>query len=348
MHGMQGAPASGGEKAIVVGGERASPERIFFPSSNPMLLKEVADPRVQPEPQMAGGDLFLPEGEGDNRPAVVIVPGLGGPKPARELTYGYKLARAGHFALSLDSFDMRGMAARSEVGRVLQVTTWAILADVFAAMRWLAAHPAVNSRAISVMGFSWGGMVSVLAAYEQIRRAYLGAEDLRFAGHVSYYGCSLPRLEDPRTTGADLLVLVGERDANVSLERSRLICEDLERGGSRVDFQCFDAFHQWDGSDVRTRHVVGSLADISVIVTRDHRIVEESRQTEIRGLLSQAFHLLLDLRWGGYDIRRDEELHRRTDLLLLDFLQRIAERAGSRLPDKQAVPLGVIGRKVQG
>jgi len=341
MHGMPG------DKVVEIAGQRVRPLRVVFPSSNPRLLKEVVDPDAVPHPQTAGGELFLPQGEGRNRPAVVIVPGLGGQKPERELTYGYKLARAGHVALSLDSFGVRGMADRSEVRRVLQVTTWSILADVFAALRWLAAHPAVNPQAISVMGFSWGGMVTILSAYEQIRKAYLAEDDLRFAGHVSYYGCSLPRLEDPATAGADLLVMVGEKDANVSVERSRLICEDLRRGGSRVELKVFDAFHQWDGSDVQIRHVIASLADIAVTVTRDYRIVEENRKAEIRGLLSQALYLFLDLRWGGYDIRRDEELHRRTDSMLLDFLRQIAERTGSLPPDVAAVPLGAIGRKVQ-
>lgn len=336
-------------KAVVVDGERATPQPVDFPSLDPFILKDLGRESAEVPALQTHGELFLPEadasGELRNRPAVVIVQGLGGQKPERELTYGQKIAKAGYVALALDSFRARDLADADDKRKALQVTTWRIMADVFAALRYLAEHPAVDPKAISVMGFSWGGMATMLAAYEQIRQAYLGDDsDLRFAGHVAYYGCSIPRLEAPRTTGAPVLVLIGKHDENVSVERTREICEDMRRGGSEVELKILDAYHQWDGKDFEKRHVFGSLADLRITITKDNEVREEKWDAEIEGALSRALFILRDLRWGGYDILRDDGKHRETDRMLLDFLlAKVAKREDAPEPDKGAVPLGEIG-----
>lgn len=336
------------EKTVVVDGERTVPQPVDFPSLDPYILKDLRREAAEVPTLQTHGELFLPEdaaGETHGRPAVVIVQGLGGQKPERELTYGHKLSKAGYVALALDSFRARDLADADDKRKALQVTTWTIMADVFAALRFLAEHPAVDPKAISVMGFSWGGMATMLAVYEQIRRAYLGDDsDLRFAGHVAYYGCSIPRLEDPTTTGAPMLVLIAKHDENVSVERTHAICEDMRRGGSQVELKILDAFHQWDGKDVEKRHVFGSLADLAITITKDNELREERWNAEIESALSQAFLILRDLRWGGYDILRDDEKHRESDQMLLDFLADVARRQGAPEPDKAAVPLGQIGK----
>jgi dienelactone hydrolase len=328
---------------LVVAGEVVTPQTVEFVSQNPILLEDVASPTTEVPVTPTHGALFLPEAVAENHPAVVIVQGLGGLKPERELTYGHKLAKAGFVALAVDSFGARGLAEAPDFWKALRVSTWALLADAFAALRFLAAHPAVNPQAIGFIGFSWGGMASVLAAYRQVHAAFLGQEALRFAAHVSYYGCSVPRLADPTTTGAPLLVMAGTRDANVSVDRTRDICGDLQRGGSPVDLRLFDAFHQWDGKDFEPRHVDFSLADFRTTVTADNRMQVEPSQEPITGQLSSAWQLIRNLKLSGYDILRDPELHRETDRLLLDFLGQMAAREGSRFPAAAGVPLGAIG-----
>ncbi|MFC3228400.1 dienelactone hydrolase family protein [Marinibaculum pumilum] len=335
---LPGMPA---ERSVILEGTEVRPRRVLFPSSDPFLLKDVA--AAADSPRQTVGHLFLPDGELRNRPAVVVVQGLGGQKPERELTYGAKLARAGYLALVLDSFGARDREDQRDILKALTTTTWAILADLFGALRFLAAEPAVNPSAIGTMGFSWGGMASVLAAYDQIRRTYLEADGLRFASHVSYYGCSLPRLEDPAAGGADLLVLAGAADANVSVERTRRICQDLERGGARVTLEVLDAFHQWDGKDVERRHVFGALSDIGITVTRDNRLLSEGWNAEITDWLSRTLFAVLDLGWAGYEIQRDPDLHRRTDGMMLAHFQRMALRGGAQPPDPARVPAGALG-----
>lgn len=333
------------EKEIDLEGERIAPQDVEFTSASPYLLKEVAEHEEPVNPLTVKAQLFLPDGETEPRPAVLVAHGLGGQKAVRELTYGAKFAKAGYVSLVLDSFEARGLADAPDDFKALRVTTWTLLADIFAGLEFLARHPRVDPELISVMGFSWGGMTTVLTAYEQIRRAFLGESPLRFAAHASYYGCSIPRLEDPTTTGAPVLMLLGKLDRNVSVERSHQIGDDLRRGGSNVDIKVFDAYHQWDGDDVEKRHVFGSLADLHFRVTRDNEVIEEEGSTTMRGIVSRTLMIVRNLDWGGYDILRDEDLHRHSDEVLFDFLGRVAAARGSAAPDKDEVPLGAIGQE---
>lgn len=330
---------------IVLEGERWPSEHVTFPTRDVSTPGEAENPH-DGEPRETGGELYLPEGEQSNRAAVVVVHGLGGQKPERELTYGHKLARAGYVALVLDSFTPRDLEDANDNWRAINVSTWSIVADTFAALRFLAAHPAVNPRAVAVIGFSWGGMVTLLTAYEQVRRTYLKDEELRFAHHVAYYGCSVPRLEDPTTTGAPVLSLIGDKDRNVSTERMRQIVEDLRRGGSPAELKVFHGYHQWDGKDREKRHNLASLADLHITVTRDNRMVDEKHDREMDGPIGRALTMLQDLDLHGYDMLRDEELHRESDRLLFEELGRMAARAGARNGDVARVPVGSIGQPV--
>lgn len=329
-------------KSIAVGDQVSQSETVYFESVNPFLLEEVGT-RDKDAKLEAKGELFLPRGEIANRPGVVIVHGLGGQTHKRELTYAHKLSTAGFATLAIDSFDSRGFAKTPELLTAVRVSTWSMLADAFAALRFLARHPGVNPNAISVIGFSWGGMITVLSAYEQLRRLYVGDMNLRFAGHASYYGCSIPRMEDPRTTGSPLLVMVAKNDRNVSVERTEQICEDLRAGGSDVTFRSFDAYHQWDGIDKEKRHFMVSLADVQFRITRENKVIDEGARRAIDGFFSQLKSIVSSADFHGYDMLRSEALHSHTDSLLLSFLQNTARKQDARVKNVAQVCAGEIG-----
>lgn len=305
--------------------------RVSFPTANPYVPRDMRDPAMRARTLDCPAELYLPSRPVTNRPAVVVSEGLGGPKPVRELHYGAMLAERGYVALVPDSFAARGVAQRGDAIRALSVTTAMMLADAFAALRFLGGHPAVCPAAVSIVGFSYGGMVAVLAAYEQIRRLFAADEDLRFAGHASFYGSSLPRLDDPTTTGAPVLMFLGGRDDNVSIGRSRLIADDLRRGGSAVEVRLFDdAHHQWNGGDVEKRFVRFGLAECCVRIGRDGAMRDETTGLAITGKLSRLLVMARSVSLRGYTILRNEVVQRRSDAMLLDFL----DRACRQNPDR--------------
>lgn len=297
---------------------------VSFPSRNPLFLQHLTDETRSDATIDVEGLLFLPEGDADEKvPAVVIVEGLGGIIEEREIAYGRKLSGQGYVALAVDTFAPRGAEPLLHPHRAVKVTEAQMLADAFGALRFLAEHPRVDARRIFVMGFSYGGMITVLAAYEQIASLLAGSEGPRFAGHVSYYGCSVPRLEDVTTTGAPLLVMLGELDRNVDVERARHIAEDQRRGGSEVDLQVFEGiYHQWDGADRKKRFVPFALCDTRMTFGRDNVVRMEETGKAITNRAQRALAIARTSRPSGYRILRHDESEKRSDALLFAFLEK--------------------------
>lgn len=310
---------------------------VTLPSFNPFVLQDVGKPEVRRRTLNVKAGLFLPDPLPRDCPAVVVLQGLGGPKLAREYRYGKLLADHGYAALVVDSVGARGLEAHGDEGRALRMTETMILADAFAALRFLAAEPWVDTRRIGVLGFSYGAMVAIFAAYEQTCSTY-GMDDVRFAAHVSYYGCTVARFADPTTTGAPVAMLIGELEHNASLPRTRLIAGDLRRGGSEVMLHEYPgAYHQWDGADREKRHVRFHLRGYDLIVGTDNVVRDRFTRMTVRGRLTRTLVLAANAGFGGYDILRDEQTRIRSDRDLLDFLRRTLARgkrsdagAGSR------------------
>lgn len=268
--------------------------------------------------------LFLPDAPPCS--AVVICPGLAGPLPGREYGYAERIAAAGHAALVPHPYATRGVAWLSDPLRALCVGPAMMLADAFAALDVLNAHPAIGPGcAVTVMGFSYGAMTALLAAHEQIARVF-APDGARFAGHVGYYGPTVPRLDDPTATGAPVLMLMGAHDRNLDIPRAGLIADDLRRGGAPVDLRVLDAEHAWDGNDIERRHVLFSLRDCAVMIDRDNRMRDERTGRPIRGGLGLALHLIRGSRLAGYHMHRNEGLARLSDALLFRFLENAAPR----------------------
>lgn len=290
-------------------------EEVFFETSTPFTLKDV--PEARKDPIKGRGYLYRPrvaEGDADphlKRPAVVVSQGLGGLKQAREHTYGRRLAAHGYVALVVDSFAIRGKDHDSHSKRALAATESTMLADAFAALRTLAHRPDVDPNRIGIIGFSYGGMITVLTAYEQMRRLFLGDtpdRDLKFAAHVSFYGSSVPRLDDPTATGAPVLIMNGELDANVSFKRTGQIADDLRRGGAPVEEVVLPGvYHQWDSDDATPRFVRWTIKDVKMRVKRDNTIRDEITGIAVRGKPTRSIAIAAGTSPRGYHIKMDAE-----------------------------------------
>lgn len=295
-------------------------QRVEFPTLSPFLPRDVPVERSSGRIAACRAELYTPDDAPGRRPAVVIVEGLGGLKRSRERKYGEKLARLGYVALVIDSFGTRGVAWLPDNVRGLIVTETMLCADAYAGLHFLGTHPMVDSAKVFVLGFSYGGMIAVMTAYRQIRDLF-AAPDTRFAGHVSYYGCSIPRFDNPQTTGSPVLVLVGARDRNVDIERARHIAGDLVRGGSQVQFEVLpDAFHQWDTNHRTKKLILFSLNRVRIRVTPENEILNEDTGAPIRGALSRFWAIVRGASPSGFHMLRDEAALRRSDQLLRSFL----------------------------
>jgi dienelactone hydrolase len=125
----------------------------------PASLHYVTFPSLHETPLTIAARLRVPAGRG-RFPAVLILHGSAGPS-AREGGYADVLNAAGFVTLEPDQWAARGLKGGAE-GR--PKTMAETVPDVYGARAFLAAHPSVDAGRIGVMGFSFGGVASMLAA----------------------------------------------------------------------------------------------------------------------------------------------------------------------------------------
>lgn len=144
-------------------------------------------------PKTIPGTLRIPENGSGRVPAVVIVHASGGIQPfGPERTYAAALDAAGIATLVIDMWAARGIpsgpGAFGGTGGIDRrpADRRDSLPDAYGALKFLAGHPAIDPQRIGIMGFSYGGVMSILSTSEPAAAAALGSR-LRFAAHSAHY-----------------------------------------------------------------------------------------------------------------------------------------------------------------
>jgi dienelactone hydrolase len=133
-------------------------------------LHYVSFPSLHEVPLAIGARLHVPGSATHKLPAILILHGSAGPS-LREGGYADVLNEAGFVTLEPDQWSARGLRGGAE-GRPKTVVE--TLPDVYGARAFLAAHPAVDSKRIGVIGFSFGGVAAMLAATRAQNSKFLG------------------------------------------------------------------------------------------------------------------------------------------------------------------------------
>ena len=195
------------------------------------------------------GHLVLPPGIGadDRVPAMVVLHGSGGEWGGRGIRHAALLAPQGVAVLVVDSFEARGLGRTvGYIQRLRRANVPDQVADAFAALDALGRHPNIDADRIGVMGYSMGGMSTILTAYQDVAAA-AGRTPNRFALHVALYAPCIISLADPGTTGAPIVALWGDQDESTERGACDALVAELEGGGSPVAAHWLDgAAHGWN------------------------------------------------------------------------------------------------------
>ena len=153
----------------------------------------------------------LPAGQ-KSYPAVVIAHGSSG-VDSRGPYYAALLNRAGIATLEIDMWAPRGLVGGA-AGRPRTVAE--TLPDAFGGLKMLAADSRIDPKRIGIMGFSWGGVVSMLSATQPYANLYAPA-GLMFAAHAPNYPIcwvynAVPGNAFASLTGAPVFIQAGELD----------------------------------------------------------------------------------------------------------------------------------------
>jgi dienelactone hydrolase len=165
------------------------------------------------QPLTVSGQLRVPADTVTPMPAVVVVHGSAG-VDSRGQFYVEALNKAGIATLEIDLWAARGWLGGIK-GRPRGVPE--TLPDAYGALKFLAKQPAIDATRIGIMGFSWGGVVTMLTATQPYTTLYTGGA-LRFAAHVANYPVCwvynhVPGYGFSEFTGAPVLIQAGELDA---------------------------------------------------------------------------------------------------------------------------------------
>ena len=168
-------------------------------------------------------------------PAVVICHGSDGVDGRGEFHAG-ALNAAGIATLELDMWSARG-TARGAAGRPRSPIE--TLADAFGALKFLGEQPEIDGACVGIMGFSWGGVVTLLSATARFADPLRG-EASGFRAHVAHYPVCYAYGADPRLaltglTGAPILIQTGDADAYDRPDAgAKLVAELAARGEAPV------------------------------------------------------------------------------------------------------------------
>ncbi|MGH6718688.1 MAG: dienelactone hydrolase family protein [Alphaproteobacteria bacterium] len=295
---------------------------VTFPSHSPFAVADVGggpddDPATQTQAR-----LVLPPGASAAKPvpAVVLLHGASGVLEVREMTYARQFAALGVAALVVDVYGARRDHADDFIGRLLAITEAMFLADAFAALDHLAGRPEIDARRVALIGFSYGGIVATLAAFEQVAERY-APDGTRFAAHVAFYAPCLATFEDARATGAPLLMLYGGRDASVDAGRCAEVADQITAGGGRVETVVYpEAVHQWDGRFDGPRPIGRNLAECRLEVERDGTVRDTLTHLPMSNGLFRRIILALCTDGDGYLIGHDDTVRARSNLDMGRFL----------------------------
>jgi dienelactone hydrolase len=176
----------------------------------------VSFPSLATPPLTVAGKLVLPLDDDrpadKSMPAVLICHGSDGVDGRGEF-YAPALHEIGLATLEIDMWAARGTGrgAAARAGSPIET-----LPDAFGALRFLAAQPEIDPARIGIMGFSWGGVVTLLSAICRHAGPLKGVAP-GFAAHAANYPvCWLygrvPAMALTGLTGAPVLIQTGDAD----------------------------------------------------------------------------------------------------------------------------------------
>lgn len=196
-------------QGLQVGTSAVTFQSSTYSDMRQLLAREVAAGAVTVKAQLS-----FPERVSDRCPAVIVVHTMAGYRDSNEGYVAGELRKAGFATLTYDSF-----AARGTTGTALQGSAGYLppgVADAYAALRFLSSQSRIDAGRIAIIGFSYGGEIAHLTAFEMLRST-LNPGSGRFAAHVAFYlGGNFGAIAGPSAyTGAPVLMLLGEKDDNL-------------------------------------------------------------------------------------------------------------------------------------
>lgn len=220
--------------------------------------------RWKGKPKTVEGELYLPEGKSGPFPAVVMIHGSAGPDGRYDF-HRPALLKAGIAVLEVDfkSGIFSGPSDRPPVSNFLPF--------VFSTLDTIRKQATIDPKRVGLMGFSFGGYLSLQAAWKDVQEMEMDA-DTGYAAHVAYYpNCHISGQKwfgaFDKTITAPLYIFAGEKDSYGDGEKCAPFVEELKKTNPPESISLkiypdthhgFDGDNSWSGSDRAAIHNNGT------------------------------------------------------------------------------------------
>ena len=220
----------------------AKTEKIKYQVPGTIDLTEIIKGNTEGlEKETIYGELRMPSSVEGKIPAVVIMHASGGVFDFREIEMAKLLNKNGIAAFIPYSFKARGITNTKQTAGT-GVTFGMRLTDAYGALKLLSVHPNIDRNKIAIMGYSSGGIISLLSLDEKVRRN-LVPDTLKFAAHVNVYAGTIFVFKNAQPTKAPVLFLSGEKDNTCPVDKVLDYAQRLKKAGGNVQTIIYPGAH---------------------------------------------------------------------------------------------------------
>lgn len=186
-------------------------------------------------------ELFMPAQADKPFPAMVVLHGSSGPRPAF-VDLAREFAKMGVAGVALDSFGPRKIGSTAEDQQKL--SGYAMLVDAVRAAQELANNPKIDASRMGLVGFSKGGTVAIMAALNRYTKPFKAGGPFRLLIAV-YPSCTDYPL-DFTPNQMRLRLLLGEQDTYTSVASCQEYAARLKAKDGDVAVKIYKgAKHGW-------------------------------------------------------------------------------------------------------
>jgi len=226
-------------------------------------------------------------------PAVVIMHSSGGIDSTGDF-YAKSLNNNGVVTIELDLWGARNLVGGTDRPASPQET----LPDAIAALHYLASRPDIDSSKIGIIGFSWGGVLSMLTATEQYMSQTGSA--LRYAAHVAHYPVcwvynNVPGFEFEKLTGAPVLIQTGQYDDyDLPDSCSNMVnnLTEIDKGLTKLKIYK-KAYHAWDRLEPKLiiEDPFSNLGQGGTVTLKPHKRIALKSRNKAVNFFKKAFEI---------------------------------------------------------
>ena len=193
--------------------------------------------------QTLSGELLFPDGPGPF-PAVILAHGCGGNRYV-EPAWGPFLRQAGYATFNIDSF--RGRGINEVCTQAQRLSSLQRVPDAYGALRMLAAHPKIDRSRVALMGFSHGGILTMLASTAWAKETYAPAGQPAFRAFLPFYPYCNAVFPERNRVSAPVRIHTGAADDWTPAKPCAELAESLKASGQDIAISVYpDAYHSFD------------------------------------------------------------------------------------------------------